>query len=307
MATVNQRTRIVQASVINGVDAGGAMSARIEAGFDNIMQSAPDGAEVAFSDREVQFVRGTVVTQDWIHFVDLLTGTVGTYVCYERKSGVAEATGYIKHTITNPVIHNVRMDLTKGQYGTITFLFECKAADETKTIADMWGLLDDQAAPSYISAARGGYRAQTTVFDPTPGDNISIYHVMSLTFTIAMNLVRECNDADVAYTCVDAGMDGIVPTGSITFQDSSIVTAQLLAQRLVQHAADTLEITITQGQGATAKKITIAGVAFDSGAGNADVTRPFTDYTLPFRVVNSAGTPLTLTGTNKIITIADAA
>lgn len=300
MATVNERVGVLQASVINGVDAGGAMSARIEAGYDEIMESEPDGLEVPMSDRGVQYVRGTVVTQDWIHAVDLLTGTVGTYVFHERKSGVVPATGYIKHTITNPVIHNVKLDITKGGYGTVTFDFECRAADETKTIADMWGMLDDQAAPTYVSAARGGYRVQTALLGA-----LSIYHVTAFSFSIKLDLVKAANDADVAYTCVDARLDGARPTGSITFQDSTITTAKLKAQDLALAARATLVVTVTQGGGATAKTITIAGVVFDSSGSNAGATVKFTDYTMPFRVTNDTTTQLTLDGTNKILVIAD--
>jgi len=162
MATVNERVGVIQASVINGIDAGGTMSARIEAGYDEIIESEPDGLEVPISDRGAQFVRGTVVTQDWVKAVELLTGTVGSYCFSERQSGVAVDTGYIKHTITNPVIHNVRLDFNKGGYATAAFDFECRAADDAKTIADMWGMLDDQAAPTYVAAARGGWRVQST-------------------------------------------------------------------------------------------------------------------------------------------------
>ena len=64
MTTVNNRLKKPQALVINGVDAGGIMTARILMGFDSRIASAPDGLEVPLSDREIQFVRGTVVTQD---------------------------------------------------------------------------------------------------------------------------------------------------------------------------------------------------------------------------------------------------
>jgi len=302
MPTVNQRVGIVQAMAINGVDAGGAMSARISAGYDEILESEPDGLEVPISDRGTQFVRGTISSQDWTEAVNLLTGTVGTYVFYERRSDVVVATGFIKHTITNPVIHNMRIDITKGQYGTVTFDFECKAADPTKTIADMWTMLDGQAAPTYISAARGGWRVTTALLG-----SLAIYHVTAFSFSLKLNLVKACNDADVAYTCVDARLDGARPTGSITFQDSAITASKVKAQQLLVAARATLVVTVTQSGGVAAKTITIAGVCFDSGASNAAPNTPFTDYTMPFRVTNDTTTQLTLAGTNKIIAIANVA
>jgi hypothetical protein len=306
MPTVNQRTGLPQGALINGIDAGGAMSARINEGYDNIISSDPDGLQVPVSDREVQFVRGTVVTQDWIDAVALLTGTVGTYVFYERRSAVAEATGFIKHTITAPVIHRASLDFSKGRYGTLTFDFECRAADPTKTIADMHAMTDTLAAPTYVAPGRGGYRVTVAQLSPlaTP---ISIYHVTSFNLALTLPLVKECNDADVAYTCVDARLDGLTASGSITFQDSTITSAKLKAQDLLLHARADLKLTLTQSGGATAKTLTVAGVVFDNIGGNADVTKPFSDYTMPFRVANDLTTQLTLAGTNKILVIADAA
>jgi len=304
MATVNKRIGVSQAMVINGVDAGGMMSARIQAGYDNIPSSEPDGLAVPVSDREIQFVRGSVVSQDWIEAVNLIIGTVGTYVFYERKSGVAEATGYVKHTITAPVIHRVNIDFAKGRYGTISFDFECRASDPTKTIADMWAMTDSQNTPTYVSAARGGYRIVTATLSPlaTP---VAIYHVTAFNFALALPLVKECNDGDVAYTAVDARLSGITATGSLSMQDSAITSAKLKAQDLLLHARASLELIATQSGGGAAKKITIAGVVFDNIGGNADVTKPFSDYAMPFRVANDLTTQLTLAGANKIITIAD--
>ena len=116
MTTVNTRVGIPQGTSINGVDAGGKMNARIDEGYETIIRSEPDGLEAPTIDREVQYCRGSVTTQDWIHATDLLTGTVTTYVFYERKSGVAEETGYIKHTITNPKIWRVRLNTVQGRY-----------------------------------------------------------------------------------------------------------------------------------------------------------------------------------------------
>lgn len=299
MATVNKRVGLPQAVTINGVDAGGAMMARIDAGFDNIMRSAPDGLSPPVQDKEVQYVRGTIVTQDWIEAVNLLTGVVGTYIFYERKSGVAEATGFVKHTITAPVIHQVTITLTKGGYAIVSLNFECRAADETKTIADMWALLDSQAAPAYISAARGGFRVVSAVH----GASIDIYHTMSFNFTLALPLVRACNDGDVGYTCIDARVSGLTAGGSISFQGGEITGAILTCQELIAAAKGTLVITVKQGQGGANKVITIAGVDFSSISSPSDVNTPFTEYAANFDVANDAGTPLTLAGTNKIITI----
>jgi len=303
MVTVNNRVGLPQAITINGVDAGGAMTASIQAGYDNVMRSTPDGLEVPVKDKEIQYVRGTIVTQDWIEAINLLTGTVGTYVFYERKSGVAEATGYIEHTLTAPVIHRIAINGTKGGYCTVSLDFECRAADETKTIADMWALLDSQAAPTCISAARGGFRVETAVHGVDPND-IDIYHVTAFNFSMTLPLVKACNDADVGYTCVDARLNGLMTEGSISFQSGEITGAILTCQELIAATAANLIITVTQGQGGADKVITIANADFNSIGSNSNASAPFTEYTAAFDVANDADTPLTLAGDNKIITIA---
>jgi len=299
MTTVNKRVGLPQAMVINGVDAGGAMTIRIDAGHDNIMRSSPDGLQVPVKDKEIQYVRGNVTSQDWVHLIDLLTGVVGTKVFYERKSGVAEATGFVKHTLTAPVIHRASISFTKGGYATGSFDFECRAADETKGIADMWALLDGQAAPSYISSARGGFRIESAAH----GGSIDIYHVTAFNFDLTLPLIKACNDGDVGYTCVDARVNGLTTAGSISFQSGEITSATLTCQKLIAATAANLVIVTSQSQGAADKTITIAKVDFNSIGSSSDVNAPFTEYTAAFDVANDADTPLTLEGANKIIAI----
>jgi len=307
MATVNKRVSIPQAVAINGIDAGGSMTARIISGFEQKNQSAPDGLEVPVKDKEIQYVRGSVTTQDWVHAVELLTGTLGTLVFYERKSGVAAATGYIKHTITAPVIHRMRLSINKKQYATVSLDFECRAADETAGITDMHTTEDEQAAPAYVSAARGGVR----IISATHGTGetlLSILHSTAFEFSIALPLVKESNDADVGYTCVDARLDGLICEGKTSFQDGGVKaeTTQLLVQQLIVAAAGPLVLTVRQSQAATDKVITIANVDFDNVYSDSDVNSDFTGYSGDFDIANVAGTPVELDGTNKIITIEDA-
>jgi len=301
MATANKRLRKPQALVINGVDVGGVMTAVIQQGYDNSLSSAPDGLALPIIDRETQFTRGTVTTQDWVHAVDLLAGAVGTYVFYERKSGTTAATGYVMYTITAPVIHNVSLTLSKGGYMTCTFAFECKAADETKGIGDMLTMTDTQAAPTYISAARGGYRVSATTHGA-----VSVHHITAFNFSLAIPIVKACNDSDIGYTCVDAELTGMAASGSIGFQDGEITTSLLKAQNLLTADPADLVLTVTQGQGATAKTITISNADFSGYGSQSDASAPFTGFSADFDVANDADTPLTLEGDNKIIVIANA-
>ena len=301
MVTVNKRAGVIQAVTVNGITPGGTLRADIECGFDNKIQSVADGLEVPIKDQEVQFCRGKVVSQDWSLAIDLLTGTVGTLVFYERKSGTVVATGFVEHTINGPVIHLINFNIRKGLYSPVTYNFECRAADETKGFADMWVPLDDQAAPTYISADRGGYRVVSAALGA-----IDLLHTTGLDFTIKMPLAKECNDSDVGYTCVDARSSGITARGSISCQDMSVATATLLSQRLLAAARGDLVITVVQGSGAANKVITIAGVKFESSSRAYDNSDPksFIETRHNFEVTNDTTTQLTLSGANKIITIA---
>jgi hypothetical protein len=66
-------------------------------------------------------------------------------------------------------------------------------------------------------------------------------------------------------------------------------------------------MNLVSSAGAVNKVVTIAGVRFGSGGRSMESEKEFNDGSLPFEVINSATTPLTLAGANKIITIADAA
>ena len=301
MANVNNRIKKPQALTVNGIDAGGMMSANINCGYDNVLKTPADGLSVPLKDKEIQFCRGSMVTQDWVHAIGLLTGAVGTAVFYERESGAAT---YTKHTITNPVIHNMSLSTNKGGYAQVSFDFECKAADETKGFTDMWAIESGQTAPTDVTAARGGFRVESCKHDPDGVSEIVIYHIMGLNFSISMPLTRACNDTDVGYTAVDAETDAMQIAGSLNFQDASVSTSVMAQQLLAASAAD-LELQLTQSQGATDKVLTIANVDFNTVGESPDVGSAFSGFTANFDIANAADTPLTLDGDNKIMTIED--
>jgi len=308
MTTVNKRSYTPQAMTINGIDAGGIMTARLYSGFEEYYQSAPDGLDIPVSDKEIQYVRGSIVTQDWVHAVELITAAASNLEFYERKSGVAAATGYLKHVIVNPVIHRMRLLFNRKQFAGASFDFECKAADETSGIIDMHQVTDAQSAPTYVSAARGGYRIISATHG-TAGGLLSILHSTDLEISIELQLSKECNDADVGYTCVDAKTDGMRVTSRLSFQDGGIknATTQQLTQQLITAAKGPLVVTVKQGQAAANKVITLANADIKQVSSDASVKAPYTGYTAEMEVANTAGTPLTLDGTNKVLEITDAA
>lgn len=68
-------------------------------------------------------------------------------------------------------------------------------------------------------------------------------------------------------------------------------------------AAANLVITVTQSAGAGDKVITIARTIFATAGANSNVQSDYSDYRANFEVTNDPATPLTLDGTDKIITI----
>ena len=299
MATVNNRTKIIQAVTINGVDAGGTLRANIAQGYDNTMRSSPDGMQgPPLRDRETEFTRGTIVTQDWPEMLNLLTGAVGTLVFYQVQSGVAAPNNYRKHTIINPVIHNASITFTKGGYAECSYAFECRAADETKGFLDQWTKLDGQTAPTYLSAARGGWR----IVSGSHG-GVNIFHTLGFEFAIAMRLRKASNDGDVGYTAVDVDVEGMTCGGSLSFQDGVLVTTNSLDQRLAAAARGDLVLVVKQGGGAASKTITIAKVEFDNVGQDDSSDKDYNEYTGSYEVANDTGVHLTLSGANKIITI----
>lgn len=303
MATINRRTRKILSTTFNGVDAGGAMSGRFEAGYDMVLRSAPDGlGGPPLSDLYVEYVRGDLATQDFSQFLSLLTAAASSYVCYERKDGVAPASGYIKHTLTNPVAHTARLSISKDGYAVGSCVFECRPADESKGFADMWQITDEQSKPTYLAAARGGYRIAACSFaPPLPADPIPVYHLTGVELSIALQLIRESNDADVGYTCCDVDDEGGTYDGTVEFQDSSVAGGQLMAQQLISAGRGTLSLTLRSSGGAADKTVEIAGVRFVRADRSA--AQGITSQTLSFEIVNDPTTPLSLTGDNKIITI----
>jgi hypothetical protein len=305
MATVNKRSKLLLSNVINGVTAGGATVARIDAGYDEIVKSTPDGLQIPFVERATQFVRGSQTWECWAELINLLTGTVGSSVFYERKSGIAAATGYVKHQINNPVIYRANLNQSKGQYMTATAEFECRFASETAIISDVWAMTDSQAAPTFNVAARGGWRIISATFTPASSSAINLYHLLSFNFSIALALAKASNDSDKGYTAVDADLEaGVDCSGSLTLEDSTVASSVILAAQLLLAARGTLVLTVAQGAGAANKTITINGVQFGSGGRSLDAGKPFNDGSIGFTVTNNSTTPLTLAGANKIIAIA---
>ena len=304
MATVNKRIiQGGQAHVINGVSAGGLVTHAIQAGYDDILQHPVDGYMLPMTDLVTEFVRGNFISQDWVQAILLLTGTLGTSVFYQRKSGVADATGYIKHTLYKPVIHKFALTIEHRKYATVNASYECQPASETGGIADLWTQTDGQNAPTQINAARGLEITACALA------SLSIYHIVRLEFSIELPLMKFSADGDIGYTTIDAVLNGMKAYGTLTFQDADITTSQNKALQLLKAARGALVLSIKQSQGATAKTLTLNGVKFTSLGHNTTAPEsgavPGADeYSMPFIITNNTTTPLTLAGANKIITIA---
>lgn len=301
----DEKTLALKGSVINGVDAGGEMSILIDEGYDEVSESCPEGAEVAIVDRSGQYVRGTCVTQSVSTALGLLSGAIDKYEFFERKSGVAALAGWLKHALASPVIWDIDIRLNQGSYWTATFKFECRFATAATVISDVHVLTDAQADPGLSAELKlGGQKIVSALLGA-----LAIYGVKSFGFHLGLVLAKSCVGGALGYTSVDAELGGAGGRcdGSIAFQDSSVASAKTKATQLLAAARGSLVLTCLMSSGAANKVITVAGVMFTSQSTSmsGDRTR-YAETTMNYRVSNSLGTPLTLAGTNPIITIADA-
>jgi NAD+--asparagine ADP-ribosyltransferase len=87
-----------------------------------------------------------------------------------------------------------------------------------------------------------------------------------------------------------------------------VASSKIKSSQLLEAARASLVLTCKQSGGAANKVVTIAGVIFATASTqmSGDMAR-YAEMTANYRVSNSIALPLTLAGTNKIITIADAA
>ena len=285
MAIVNRRLLHAQhrgataaTANINGVAAGGLMSASIQCGYDDIITAGADGYSFPEVDRLTQFVRGTIQCQDWVDVLDVLKGAVGSYVFYERESGLATWT---KHQINDPYIHSASFNLTHRGRGNVNFGFECWASDTGIGFSDIWKRTTGQALP-----------AKTLAYEPsveiTAGAHgaTTFYHTLNLSLNINSQPTRASHDGDVGYTAVDLVWGGVPISGTLAIQDSNTMLT------LLGNAEANLVFTVKQAQGAANKTLTIKNVLFTNMGSTSSAGPGYTPYTLDFVVNSDQAIPL---------------
>ena len=303
-ATVNKRSlqayhggAAVSTAVINGIAAGGLMSAQIDEGYDDIITAPHDGNNFPTTDRLTQFCRGTITSQDWITMLSVLNGTTGTYVFYEKESGVDTVT---KHTLVNPVIFSAAVSLGHRSHGSCAWSFECKAADDTTGFSvgttPFHQVDNGAAAPSAITA-----KGRSLEMTATTHSGNTINHVIGLDFTLAAQLVRASQDGDVGYTAVDKIYSGTPVSGTITFQESIVSDGDTRPQVLLADDPADLVVAVKQEQGGSNKTLTINDVMFTSLGASYDSGTGYRTHTMPFIVSPQSGVNFT---SATVITIA---
>jgi len=279
-------------NVINGVTAGGLMTASVSEGFDDIVTAPHDGYDFPETDRLTAFCRGSITCQDWIEVLNVLNGTVGTYVFYEKESGAATVTS---HTLLNPTIHQASISLAHRGRASATWAFECKAADANDTIGDLHAIVTAAEAP----AATIEYSPGLEITAGTHGaGEASFYHIMGLTVNVQGNLIKASSDGDAGYTAVDVVWGGVPITGTLTIQDRASY------QTLLTNTESNLVLTVKQCQGASDKTLTIKNVVFSGASQSANSAPGYTAYNLDFYVNGDQSSPLTLSGGSAAITLA---
>jgi len=260
------------AGIINGIDAGGLMSASIQAGFDDVIAAGYDGFSMPEVDRFTQFVRGSVITQDWIEVLNILAGTVSRYTFYERNSG---GPTFRRNELQWPYIHAASINLAHRGRADCSFNFECWFDNTNSDISKIWttsDLISDSTVSDTI-AYSPGLEIETCIHDPGVGDS-DIYHVLGFSMTIAGQLSRASADSDVGYTAVDIGWGGQPISGTLTIQDAERHHTLLAAGK-----AD-LILVIKMAQGAASKTLTVKDVVFTNLDSTSNSGAGYTGYTL---------------------------
>ena len=290
MAATNNRVRMIRESTINGVDSGGMVTVLIQEGWDQIIRSGPSDIAGMVVDRECQFVRGAIATQDWSKAYNSLVAASGNFVFSERISGAAAGSAWQAHTLANTVIHRLDLAQQFGQYMTATYAYECKFASDSTTYSDVHSVAAGGAAGAAHTATRGGYRVESA----TLGE-VNFYHVTQFNLSIALPLFKDCNDGDVGYTIVEAETEcGIAVTGSITVQDEDF-------DPIGDADPADLVLTLRSSSGAADKTITVKDVVFTGRDSNKQ--QGYGTFAHAFEVSNPDG-DLTLSGETKFLTIA---
>ncbi len=277
-------TRLFHArdSSIVGIDAGGLMTANIQAGYDDILTSPADGNAVPDTDRATKFIRGTMVTQDWVEMQNIIAGVGDEIIFFEKES---TKNTYTRNTLTGVHVHNATLNLAHRGYGTMSIAFECQFDVGDKFI-DVWARDTAVAAAALpdLTAARG-----TEITDAV--HSVAMPHILGLTLNMAGQLATASHDGDEGITAVDVLYEGTPITGTLTVQDSETVLIRLDDTSLVTP----LVLTIKQSAGAAVKTITIANCVF-TGLGNSSAAGAnYTSYAMDFYVHgDTIGTPLTI-------------
>ena len=296
MTTTNNRVLHAQNSVINGVSAGGLVTASIFEGFDSVVSSPADGLEMPTTDRFMKVVRGSMVSQDWVELLNIIQGTVGTFVFYEQESG---ATSYLKHTITEPVVHAATLDIPVKGFATCTWQFHCRPVADDDTFADMWTKLPGQAVPTAILSNRAVNITGDCMLASTP-----IPHVTGVTLNINGGLAVSGNDGALTNSGVDVVWGGNAINGTLTSQDPNIT------QTLLDAALGDLIIPLTAAKGGLSphvnQTLTIKQVEFISNDNSSNAGPGYSGQSLNWVGGVSGDKSITTATTNdNVITILD--
>ena len=309
--TVNRRTMqafhggaLTTTAVINGIAAGGLVNGTIDYGYEDILTTPADGTTFPEVDRLTQFVRGNITSQDWVNVLAVITGTVSSYIWYERESGLATV---CKNTLLNPVIHQAGITLTHRQHATCNWAFECKAADDDDGFAALFAADTGAVLPAAVTPSTRGLE----ILALAHGGSLDIYHVQQLQWNLQATLTRGSGDGDVGYTAVDRVWGGQPLGGSITIQELNAAGADAKAAMAILAAAEgDLVATVLTSQGGANKTLTLKNVVFTTSQQNLDSSGAYMSTTINF-VQNSPaaerlglGTDSPMTGDIAAISIA---
>ncbi len=265
----------------NGQDAGGLMSANIDAGFDNIINPTHDGLIFPIPEKLIPYVRFSVQSQDVEQAIAVFNGASDDYTFYTKETGLAS---YDMQVLLFPQIHSLDINLVNNGYSSCSWSAECKPVDGTKTHKDMWASTINTEKPAFLSSNRA-VKIVSVVGTST------ITHVMGVTFSLNATLLRESMDGALGYTQIE--MENYTAGGSVTFQDTTVATSTLLAVKLLNDAVANLTITMKDSGLAGTATYVIKNVTYTNITTNRDDSGNYVSHTANFIVSDNSGTPVT--------------
>jgi len=296
----NNRVFLAQGLTTNGIAVGGLAEISVDAGYQNIIRSSPDGAVGTEDvDRAGLAVDVSLSGTDVTKGNAILAAAVGDTEFYGKESGAAT---WQKRTMPGVLWHSLDLDLPQTADGSMSLRGAIRFAEGTTTLAQVIAATGEQTQQPVITYPARLFRPHNAIFDP--GSEIPPKNLVSVRLALAVEqLLQDFGDDDLGMTAVDiTGWNDLQVT--LVHKDASEINGRDRATQLIEAGRGILTVTLMGRGGAANKTLTINNLQWTRGSG-----RKAKDY-WEFTMTGSAswrkpdGTGYTLNSTDKLFAIA---